>query len=227
MDVYDPPSGTWRLEKLKWPLHKTWDSSVVLLDGRIYVFGRRKTQPYTRRRLQVHAFDLRAKTWHNLQPVPAVRYDVSAIAMNGLLYVVGGLDARNRTLATVERYDPATDKWTACGAMRQPRAVAGIASLDGRLYVLGGDSMENGVLDSVEEYDPRTDVWRTMASMGMARICPEMVAHNGELYVFGGNSDNRTVEVFRAATNEWRLLATPMPYGSDFNVVCLIEKWLE
>src|SRR5436190_665394 len=59
-------------------------------------------------------------------------------AGNGQIYALGGVDDRGRTVATVEAYDPATDRWVSRAAMPTARSGLGAAFLGGRIYAIGG-----------------------------------------------------------------------------------------
>jgi N-acetylneuraminic acid mutarotase len=61
---------------------------------------------------------------------------------------VGGL-APGRRLASVERYDPATDAWTAVGSLAPGRfAHAAVALADGTVLVAGGVSATERLVDA-------------------------------------------------------------------------------
>ena len=66
------------------------------------------------------------------------RNGACAEVVDGALVVAGGVDADGRTLAHVEKLEPATGKWRELPPM--PRATYGAASgvLGSRLYVAGG-----------------------------------------------------------------------------------------
>ena len=44
------------------------------------------------------------------------RCDLAVAVVDGMLYVMGGADSRNR-LSSVERYDPARNEWVAMASM--------------------------------------------------------------------------------------------------------------
>ena len=43
----------------------------------------------------------------------------AACVLRGKIYVVGGLDANNEVVKSIERYDPLTDEWTVVGEKKQ------------------------------------------------------------------------------------------------------------
>ena len=59
-----------------------------------------------------------------------------AFAAGGQIYACGGFNVRR--LATMERYDPATDTWTALEAMDKYRSHHQILVLQNKIWVMGG-----------------------------------------------------------------------------------------
>ena len=56
----------------------------------------------------------------------------------GSAYTLGGRDAGNTRLLTVEQYDPDLNTWTAVAPMSTARYTHAAAVLGGHLYALGG-----------------------------------------------------------------------------------------
>ena len=65
------------------------------------------------------------------------RSGVKAVAMDGLLYVVGGWDSQQR-LMSGEVYNPDTDMWTDLPDKKTPRSNHTLTAVQGRLVVAGG-----------------------------------------------------------------------------------------
>ena len=57
-------------------------------------------------------------------------------ALQSHIYAVGGNDGQ-KTLSSVEQYDPLLDKWTFVREMKKNRAGAGVTVLNGCLYAIG------------------------------------------------------------------------------------------
>ena len=89
--------------------------------------------------------------------------------VDGKLYAVGGYDATNTALSSVESFDPSTGQWSAVAPMSTARWVHGVAVVDGKLYAVGGMDATNTRLSSVECLDPLTGQWNAMAPMSTAR----------------------------------------------------------
>lgn len=56
------------------------------------------------------SFDLESMTWTVLKPMNEARWDASAIALNGYIYLVGGM-AGDKFVHVPELYDPKYDTW--------------------------------------------------------------------------------------------------------------------
>jgi hypothetical protein len=69
-------------------------------------------------------YDLKTGTWHATSPMGTARADQTATALpDGLVLVVGGIDATSTGQATAELYHPQTGSWTGAGMMREGRAI--------------------------------------------------------------------------------------------------------
>ena len=88
-------------------------------------------------------------------------------AGEGLAYVVGGYDGGG-DLSSVERYDAASDTWSAVAPMRIARRLHCACEVAGELYVTGGYE-PGATLATVEKYSPATNAWFDVAPMPGAR----------------------------------------------------------
>ncbi|XP_076840074.1 beta-scruin [Brachyhypopomus gauderio] len=74
------------------------------------------------------ALDLESQSWCQLPPLPTARAGASAVALGDQLVVMGGMDAQQSPLASVEVYHPDEGKWERKAALSQ--ASMGIAALE-------------------------------------------------------------------------------------------------
>jgi hypothetical protein len=102
------------------------------------------------------------------------------------VYVVGGIDSENVTLASMERYDASSGQWTAMAAMSVRRRGCGACVVEGGIYVIGGHGDNMTRLSSVEKYSPSTDTWTDVVPMPDARSSHCVVSVGSAIYVFGG-----------------------------------------
>jgi N-acetylneuraminic acid mutarotase len=163
--------------------------------------------------------------WQTVAPLARARGTHGVAEAGGKVYAFGGQSygsARfsRETLASVEEYDPATERWRARTAMPSPRSRFAGASAGGRVYAIGGEGVAEALLASVDEYDPAADAWRSRMPMPTARTAAGAAELNGLVYVAGGDPDGistdgpflATLDVYDPAADAWRSRA-PMPTG--------------
>ena len=129
---------------------------------------------------------VQAGEWEQLRPLPAARSEVAAVALEGKVYVIGGLTPDGGISSKVEAYDPAEDSWEEAAALPVPLHHATAAVVQGKLYVIGGFVRGFAPTDSVFEYDPATDSWQSKKPMPTARGALSATALNGKIYAIGG-----------------------------------------
>ncbi len=153
--------------------------------------------------------------WVTKAPMPTALYGMGTATINGVLYVVGGVNDRNEVLGMVEAYDPVTDAWSPRASLPTPRFDLGATAINGVLYAVGGYTYGYPPRTTVEAYDPTTDTWTTKASMPTGRGLLGVTAINGILYAVGGDGGPReTVEAYDPTTNSWTTKAS-MPTGRE------------
>ncbi|HEX7026535.1 MAG TPA: kelch repeat-containing protein, partial [Gammaproteobacteria bacterium] len=86
--------------------------------------------------------------WEEVDGLNTARYRHSAVALNGKIYVLGGLSSTNTVLNSMEIYDPATDAWSFGPSMPAATTRPAVA-VDGRIYV----PLDTG---SLMVFDPAT-----------------------------------------------------------------------
>jgi len=149
--------------------------------------------------------------WTQKADMPTPRWTHTSAVVNGRIYVIGGYTSEGegeRSLSTVEEYDPATNTWTRKTDMPTARCDfnGSSAVVDGKIYVISG--WDDISLSIVEEYDPVTDIWTRKADMPTRRWMLATVAVEGKIYVIGGYSPSawvglKTVEVYDPKTDTW------------------------
>ncbi|CAB3249340.1 unnamed protein product [Arctia plantaginis] len=130
------------------------------------------------------------------------RAALGAVALGGALLVCGGYD-RARVLRAVERYDPATNEWSALPDMRGPRARFPAVALHDRVYAIGG-SDGHTELDTMDVF--ADGKWRGEARLPLALSHAAAVAEpeSGALYVIGGWAAGLSLKrVLRYAAGAW------------------------
>jgi hypothetical protein len=132
----------------------------------------------------VEGFDPGAGLWSMMSSMPTGRNYLAAVAIDGLIYAVGGFNGSDN-VAVNEVYDPGTNRWTSAAPMLSQRGALAAAAHDGRVYAFGGQG-ERGEQASIEVYDPATDAWTSGPAMSGPRAGMAAAEVNGKLYVLGG-----------------------------------------
>src|SRR5688500_7261411 len=76
--------------------------------------------------------------WDALAPMPTARQEVAVAAFGGHVWVIGGFGAGAEPVATVERYDPATNSWDTRPPLPVAVHHAAAVSVGERLLAPGG-----------------------------------------------------------------------------------------
>ncbi|XP_077993440.1 kelch repeat and BTB domain-containing protein 8-like [Glandiceps talaboti] len=191
--------------------------TVVMGENQIFAAGKQHLdfstrRMHTRRGGGLYQYDLFEKKWLSRAPMSYARTHFRLVAIDGLIYAVGGMGA-DGVLSSVEVYTPQTNSWRLIAPL--PHALRGhcVVAFSGQLYVLGGEC-EDTILDSSLCYNPRTDAWSNTANMILPRCSAGVAVFNQEIYVVGGTvglmsdkiPDNmlKSVEIYNPSKNEWR-----------------------
>lgn len=167
--------------------------------------------------------------WRQARPMPTQRSEMVAAALDGRIYVAGGM-ARTSAGVTVastvfEVYDPQADTWAALPAMPLGLHHLAIAAWDGVVYVSGGfdDSFDPDV-QSLFAYDVAAQTWAQRADMPAARGAHFMVALDGRLYVVGGvGPDNTALWIYDPATDTWETGPAPLPTPREHTTAAVLD----
>jgi glucose/arabinose dehydrogenase/N-acetylneuraminic acid mutarotase len=219
MDIYDPSTDSWTTGP-SLPGPAVENPAVVTLNGKLYVFGG-STSAFSGAVHNAAVYDPTSKTWTRLAPLATARAGATAQAIDGKLYVVGGMGPKGSSLAGVEVYDPTNNTWTKGTDMKTRRDNPGSATLGGKLYVFGGRTRNadgttlNGTLASVERFNPATGTWAARTPMPTGRRTVVVGTLGGRAQVMGGEKTSTGAtfaanEEYDSLADNWTKL-TPMP----------------
>jgi N-acetylneuraminic acid mutarotase len=141
-------------------------------------------------------------------PLSAARSALAAAAVNGKVYVIGGVTESGDATGAVEEFDPSLNQWTHCGgtckAMPTARFAHALGVVNGLIYAVGGHDGTNA-LNTVEIYDPVSNGWSAGTAMPTAREKLTVSAVNGKIYAIGGHGSSvlGVVEEYDAANDQW------------------------
>jgi N-acetylneuraminic acid mutarotase len=184
-DAWDRIYGNWMLK------HRAHLTSAAL-DGKIYIIAGYST--VTDECLDVVTrFDAGDNSFAYVEPLPVAVCFMRAAALNGKIYLTGGMDNNDNLLSTLYEYDPAEDTWTQKASMSVARFEHGTVAVNGKIYAFGGlESWDPEEIyhTSGEIYDPATNTWSPMADMPMGLGRFGATTDGRYIYVAGGtNSD--------------------------------------
>ena len=103
--------------------------------------------------------------------MPTKRATLAAVALNGVVYAIGGGTFTGTPLTTVEAYDPASDTWSTKAPL--PTAVDSMSATvdNGLIYVVGGFINGNGTpFNGAQTYNPTTNAWTTRCTAKPSEI---------------------------------------------------------
>jgi len=162
----------------------------------------------------MYVIPLVAAIWVSLAPLQTARQELAVAAANGKVYAIGGISGLN-VLASVEEYDPASNRWRFVAPLPEPLHHSAAATLDDVIYVIGGyRTLAFDPADAVYRYDPRSDAWSKVASLPTARGALAAATIDGRIFAVGGVPGGSLLSVYDPRTDRWALL-TPMPTGRE------------
>lgn len=237
---YDPATNDWtKLPQLPEGLHHP---GVANVGNKIYVIGGFLISrpaggglPAWVPTNSVWIYDIVAQAWSKGVPLPTPRGALTATAVEGKIYAIGG--AKNpsystpelrptvpvENLAINEVFDTATSTWSTARPMLTARNHHGAALIDGKIYVVGGRVGSTFIIglstnvNTNEAYDLAKDTWSSVFGVPTARSGVGVAVLNGRMHVLGGEAylndlvgTFRTHEAYDPKTNSWDRLP-PMP----------------
>lgn len=125
--------------------------------------------------------------WFTRQPLndPRDNFALTGYDLERRLYVIGG-QRDGSTVATVDRYDPETNRWVTLTDKPTAVSYARAITLRGLIFVPGGEDSTGAVIDRLEIYDPREQRWYTGAALPAPRSRYTLAVWEGQLYLIGG-----------------------------------------
>lgn len=212
---------------------------VAVVERTVYLVGGQNFTNESVKRVSALCFDdakkLRlsagvkmAPEWNAKQPCKEARLKASLVALDGLLYYIGGWSFPSACTNTVECYDPELDEWSFCAVLNTARCQSGCVATEKHIFIIGGRTtlgqQSDSVLSSVEKYDPHRNSWSYVSPLKEARSEPGCVLWSGKIYAIGGidNSGFQTssCEVYSPNTDEWEAIAQlPHPHSGVNNVI--------
>jgi len=141
--------------------------------------------------------------WHDATDIPVPGDHVAAVSHGRYLYAIGGrdLDASANTKA-VQRFDPASGKWTQLKPLPSADSDLGAAFVGGQLVTIGGENAFS-VFRTVRSYNLATNTWSTLPSLAEPRHGMGVAVVGNTIYAIDGasqpghNGSTRTLQLLR------------------------------
>jgi len=149
--------------------------------------------------------------WRALAAAPSARTEVTAAVAGDRIYVVGGYRRDGGTVATVEVYDPAADRWERGPDLPVAVNHAMGTTAGGAVHVFGGYLAGNRPSTAAFRFDKGG--WRRLADLPEGRAAGTAVALGGTVYVAGGITTGgelaATMLVYDVARDRWSTAPGP------------------
>jgi Kelch motif/Galactose oxidase, central domain len=206
VEVYDTAADTWAAGP-ELPVAVN-HAMAATLDGVLYIAGGNDGD-----RPSTQVARLEGDGWRPLAPLPQGRSAGGLVALDGRLYLVGGV-VEGGLAADTQVYDPAADRWSAAPGLPTPREHLGAAATGGKVYVVGGRvGGLGGNLGAAEAFDPATGRWARLAELPTPRGGLAATATAGGQVVAVGGEAAATfpeAEALDTDSGRWRSLP-PLP----------------
>jgi non-specific serine/threonine protein kinase len=142
-------------------------------------------------------------SWHDTTAIPIPGDHLGAASDEKYLYVVGGEKLTSADVtAAVQRFNPATSRWTTPTHLQTAATNVGAAVIGGKLITFGGETV-GSVLNTVRAYNLATTTWSDLSNLIVARHGMGVAVIGHALYAVGGAGkpghldSTRSVQVLR------------------------------
>lgn len=215
LHVFNPQENTWRV------LTRVPEEAPLrgcgLCTMHNYLFlagGIRGSGPSATCSNEVFCYNPLTDAWSQVAPMQQARAQLRLVALDGLLYAIGG-----ECLYSMERYDPRTDTWAPRAPLPAgtfPVAHEAVACR-GDIYVTGGH-----LFYRLLRYSPARDAWEECPYSASHRRSSDMVALGGFLYRFDLlRGVGAAVMRYNTVTGSWSR-AAPLPLPGPVPLRCAV-----
>jgi N-acetylneuraminic acid mutarotase len=163
--------------------------------------------------------------WTRAAPMPTARSELAAAALDGRIYVAGGI-AQWGTTAAFEAYDPVTDRWEELPPLPEAVHHLAAAATDDRIYVTGGytNLLFSKITARAWAYDPGVRIWNRMADLPAPRAAHGIAAIEGKLYVVGGvGPSSKDLWIYDPAADRWDVARATLPTQREHLAVTVLD----
>lgn len=184
---YDPGADTWTAVTAMPEITARGGGAAAAWEGLIYVVGGLRDGQAVD---DAWTFEPETEVWLPVASLPTPRDHLGLVALDGLIYAVGGRDGSiGGHTDRLDIYDPQTDSWSAGPPMLTSRGGVAVAATATQIFAAGGegnDAEASGVFSQLEVYDPARAQWQTLPPMPTPRHGTGAAAIGSTVYVPGG-----------------------------------------
>lgn len=160
--------------------------------------------------------------WSTRSPLHSPRFGSGAAALNGRIYVVGGIDISLHALSTIDIFDPETNSWSSGTPLPTPTIAPGVVAINGHLYSIGGlvtvGPEFSRLTGAVEVYDPTNNNWASRTLLPRPTQGLLVATVGGLIYALGGLSgrgEENSTWIYNPQNDTWRQGAAVPAYQSS------------
>jgi len=144
--------------------------------------------------------------------MPLPRTHAARTAVDGIVYVIGGLVRGGGSTVSVLAFDPRSNRWSQATSLPVAADHSAAASIGREIYVFGG-GFERPTA-SAYRFTVGSNAWMRLADMPEPRAAGAAVELEGRIYVVGGFTTGgqllATAWAYEPATGRWQSIA-PVP----------------
>lgn len=192
--------GTWQSTDLPpCPAPQCYRPAAVALDGNLYLFAGSLPE------CSLFCFLPAHNVWEMRSRSSSSTAKCKGAVLDGHLFALGG------ETTAVQRYTPATDKWSDCAPLSKKRLRSTAVAAQDSLFVCGGADGDN---KSCERYLPEVERWVPFAPLLHGRSNPFGVFIDGRIFVCGGTDPSPAdhspwpAESYDLSSNTWTIAAS-------------------
>ena len=149
-------------------------------------------------------------TWREGADLPVARTEVAVTALEGKVYVAGGLESDGEASGLVHEYDPKADEWRAVVPLPSARHHLALVSSRGWLWAIGGYLADDDATGEVWSWKPGRAAWTREPRLRHARGALAGSEVDGRIFAIGGATSFRgdgrlsgAVERLDPGADEW------------------------
>lgn len=166
--------------------------------------------------------------WSTIAPPPQRRDQHGFEQLNGIIYLVAGMDVDSKVRNETYAYNISNNSWETKAPAPVSVQSPILRAVNGKLYLIGGyDSYR--YYNTTYMYDPDGDNWTQKANMSVGREDMASAVVGDTIYIFGGidavvgHHITNITEAYNTTTNTWTNKSNmPNPralgdYGASYN----------